>query len=465
MEEEQSIPSNALSFMHLPTEIQLPILQYACHLDSNTIKDLTIFQAINIAVSSLYLNILLTCKHLYLFKDELQKENRNNWPKHRELLAQHFATEYLNKDPMSLTAELRKIYRKENITTEDKIKAAKLLLAGADYTIKLNLTDKSPMLSNIIVNKYQLANLIPLLVLCGANINDVDRDGCNALLNAITEGNRNLAKWLFQFKPDVNALSTYKSCSLGWAIKYGHEDIVELLLNNVAIITVTHWQSATETFPHEKIIALLQHEKEKRRFKNINDIPQECFELILQVYLYYTGEYIEDGLRIKFLTMNKEDELLCQICTILTINLPQFFISKDYNWKVLPSVKTTTNEQQSFHGIAFIRDASKSSNFDETTLKIDYEQIIKILKTGWRYSSLEDYPNLVFEKPEVEWCLFVKEGSPKLIDETTLVQLLISKFNLTAECNDECVEASAGILYIWVKNDEIESFKYVFDIA
>lgn len=238
MEKSAEIPEDNPLLIDLPVELKLYIFQ----VDPKELEGLDIFESIDAIKRILPLKtILLICKDFYSLKPALNKEIRRS-------LVQKFAFNYLGLNKDKLNELLRKSFEiNENYSKEHEIDIAKLILVGADPNLIINTNSETGIFHHI-AYKNNYTKLIPLLLLCGANINARSNSNTTPLIAACGNKAENIVKIFLENGAEVNAQASLGGTALIIASKFGLKSIVQLLLN---------WNADTNVKDLEKETALV----------------------------------------------------------------------------------------------------------------------------------------------------------------------------------------------------------------
>lgn len=234
--------TNSSMLLSLPDELQLLILKSGLEI---TILENDILDVFN--ELSLYLkNILLTCQKYRGFKQDLIKKIN----KLVKTYLQFFANDIV------INSQERQVDVDEKLAsiiigdynTQDEIKAAKLIMSGANpnlfvkkerihsHSCIMPIYDYIPILVMIVQeNKFQ--KLINLLVYKQANLN-VGSTGYTPLISAIIKGDYNIIGYLISHQVDINAKNELQETALMIAIRMRNPVLVNLLLKSGADIYI-----------------------------------------------------------------------------------------------------------------------------------------------------------------------------------------------------------------------------------
>lgn len=97
----------------------------------------------------------------------------------------------------------------------------------------------------VAVKEDNLAEAKRLIQQCGANVNDVDREGKSALYHATSIGSYPLAELLIRGGADVNTKTPQNDTSLMVAARKGQADITKLLIDNDVDLLQVHQDKST----------------------------------------------------------------------------------------------------------------------------------------------------------------------------------------------------------------------------
>ena len=238
-EQQQEVIRNIRSRIELsdlPPEVRLHIINQAILsiIENNARQENGIFHPLE-GVKEFISSVSLINRDYNSFKNEFLKNARI-------FAKQVFASEFRNnsqEEQINLDNQLKEILESA-YTKESEIKAAKLIIAGANpnLKIKFNVGAQNHDLPIIIMIsiKNQFKNLIPLLAQYGANLNYRLKNGSTALKSSIALGNNDISKMLIDSGADVNITDKENNTPLMTAAFQGQKDIVrELILHKADV--------------------------------------------------------------------------------------------------------------------------------------------------------------------------------------------------------------------------------------
>jgi len=144
------------------------------------------------------------------------------------LLNEKFPNPFFDATINGSNEVIEELFNRKNLEfdSEDEMRAAQAILAGAD--VNLRLAGGNPLLIGAI--KYQYKKLARLLIEHGAEVNSRGIKGFTPLIIA-TRDFPELIKTLLEYKADPNSESDEKQTALIWAVSFGNENSVEQLLD------------------------------------------------------------------------------------------------------------------------------------------------------------------------------------------------------------------------------------------
>ncbi len=189
-----------LSLNQLPPEIKLHIINQAL---LNIIHDNDIFDPWR-KLGNFLFNLFLTNHEFYSLKNEILKNLKH-------LTKKYFAPEESKLTQKELDNELceliSKVYKDSIIDICTEIKIAKLIIAGANSNLSINIRGQDEPLLIIASENKIFFNLIKLMILYGTNINCTNNNAETLIRNIalVSLGHaEELVKFILKYKPIVN---------------------------------------------------------------------------------------------------------------------------------------------------------------------------------------------------------------------------------------------------------------------
>lgn len=189
-----------ISLNLLPTEIKLHIINQAL---LSIIHDNDIFDPWH-GLGNFLFNLFLTNHEFYSLKNEILKNLKH-------LTKKYFAPKESKLTQKELDNELceliSKVYKDSIIDICTEVKIAKLIIAGANSNLSINIRGQDKPLLIIASNNRIFFNLIKLMILYGANINCTNNNAETLIRNItlISLGHaEELVKFILKYKPIVN---------------------------------------------------------------------------------------------------------------------------------------------------------------------------------------------------------------------------------------------------------------------
>lgn len=177
-------------------------------------------------------------------KEKMEKLRRQNSEAIENLKASHASKMELNNKRLKERIEAKKRKKMQIMTDrgvpaeevkkveEQYDKHAEIMAQASEIQSEMHAEEWQPQEAADIVDVYEplVSWLTDWVVSYGADINDEDNNGLNALMYACQGGRPSLADLFISKGADVNAASSDGSCALHIAAQWGHEDVVDLLL-------------------------------------------------------------------------------------------------------------------------------------------------------------------------------------------------------------------------------------------
>ncbi len=210
--------------------------------------------------------------------------------------------------------------------------------------------------------------------------------------------------------------------------------------------------------------------KQKHSITSIKTAPEECITLLMQLNKQplFTGYGLIKNER-KVLPLKSYAD--CRIISILCNNANKK-LSAQQAWHIQDFMKGSVQDVEGNDmgsGITIRPANTLDLHFSLNYLKNLFVELITILTTGWRQSTLIENQDIFHTQSEEEWYLFIKAKALKTEDELMLFFASITDIHDEICCdnvwhNHEGAHGYRDTLYLWIKKKSYDKVINALDL-